>query len=98
MAIAEPEVYKFSYKELAELMARSLGLTEGLWGIQVRFGIQAANAGPGPEELVPTAIVPILEVGLRRVQEESNLTVNASALKRRTRKSPGKTRTRTKKA
>lgn len=75
--MAKPDLYTFSFKEVAELMLRDVDMKEGLWGIYVKFGIQAASAGPGPEELKPTAIVPILELGLQRMKEPSNLTVDA---------------------
>ena len=74
----------FTYQEVAELMVRKLGLTEGLWGIYVKFGIAAANAGPGPEDLKPTAFVPLLELGLQRMDEPSNLTVDAAELAKTT--------------
>jgi len=78
--MAEPDLFKFTYQELAELMIQKLGLSEGLWIIYMRFGIGAANAGAGPEDLRPTALVPVLEIGLQRTDEPSNLTVDASTL------------------
>lgn len=76
--MAEAKQFTFTYQELAEMMVRSLGISEGLWGIYMRFGITAANAGPNPEELKPTAIIPVLEIGLQRMEEPSNLTVDAA--------------------
>ncbi len=70
----------FTYQELAEMMVRKLGISEGLWGIYVKFGIAAANAGPSSEELKPTAIVPVLEIGIQRMEEPSNLTVDAAEM------------------
>lgn len=78
--MAEASEFKFTYQEIAELMVRKLGLSEGLWGIQVRFGLAASNVGPGPHELAPAAIVPVLEIGLHRVNEPSNLTVDAGEI------------------
>ena len=82
--MAEPDLFKFTYQELAELMIRQLGISEGLWMIYMRFGIAAANAGAGPEDLRPTAIVPVLEIGLQRADEPSNLTVDASTVSKTT--------------
>lgn len=79
--MAEPEVFRFSFGEIAELMARHLELKDGLWGLYVKFGIAAANAGAGPEDVRPTALVPILELGLQRMKEPSALTVDAAALR-----------------
>lgn len=78
--MAEARQIIFTYKELAEMMVRQLGISEGLWGIYIKFGIAALNAGPGPEELRPTAIVPVLEIGLQRFEEPSNLTVDAAEM------------------
>lgn len=78
--MAEAKQYTFSYREVAELMVQELGITEGLWGLYVKFGIAAANAGPDNENMKPTAIVPVLELGLQKFDEPSNLTVDAADL------------------
>ncbi len=70
----------FSYKEVAEALLEKQDIREGLWGVYVRFGIKAANVGETSEDLRPTAIVPILEIGLQRFDEESNLTVDAAQM------------------
>jgi hypothetical protein len=71
------QIYTFSYKEVAEALVKQQGIHEGLWGVYIKFGISATNIGPGPQEIVPAAIVPVLEVGIQRFKEESNLTVDA---------------------
>ena len=76
--MAETKQITFTYKELAEMMIRHAGLKEGLWGIVVKFGISAANIGQSPEDVLPAAIVPVLEIGLQRVDEPSRLTVDAA--------------------
>jgi hypothetical protein len=78
--MAEARQIIFSYQEIAKLMVQELGLREGLWGLYVKFGIAAANAGPSSEDVRPTAIVPILELGLQKFDEPSNLTVDAAEL------------------
>jgi len=35
-------------------------------GFFVKFGIAAANIGPNKEELKPTAIIPIIEMGYKK--------------------------------
>ncbi len=82
--VPETKQFKFTYQELAELMIQKLGLSEGLWIIYMKFGIGAANAGAGPEDLRPTALVPVLEIGLQRADEPSNLTVDASTVSKAT--------------
>ncbi len=76
-----PEIknIEFNYKEVAEALVRYNNIKEGLWGIEIKFGIQGANIGQGPgSDLTPAAIVPILKIGLQRFKEPSNLTVDAS--------------------
>ena len=82
----------FTYRELAEMMVRQLGISDGLWGIYIKFGIAAANAGPGPEELRPTAIVPVLEIGIQRMDEPSNLTVDAAEVAKSSTATPRRTK------
>lgn len=90
--MAEAKVFTFTYQELAEMMIRRVGLSEGLWGVYVKFGLQAANVGPGPEDLRPAAILPVLEIGLQRLDEPSSLAVDAAELTNRRRKETGAAR------
>jgi hypothetical protein len=78
--MAEPQIFKYSYRELAEMMIKKQGLREGFWGIYVNFGIGATNIGPTPEAFVPAAIVPVLEVGLQRFEQPNGLTVDAATV------------------
>jgi hypothetical protein len=68
----------YSFKELATLMVKDRGIHEGYWGIFARFGIGAANAGPSETDVRPTALVPIVELGLQKFDELNNLSVDAS--------------------
>jgi hypothetical protein len=68
----------FSYKEVVTSLIKSQGLHEGLWALFVKFGIAAANVGPNKDELKPAAIIPILEMGLQKADEESNIAVDAA--------------------
>jgi hypothetical protein len=68
----------FKHKELATILIKNQNIHEGLWGIFVKFGIGAANIGESPENLLPAAIVPILEIGLQKFDKETNLSVNAA--------------------
>lgn len=68
----------FKFSEIAEELVRRQGIHQGHWGLFVKFAIAAANA-PGPTgELLPTAIVPILEMGIQKFDEPNSLTVDAS--------------------
>lgn len=74
----ETKQITFTYQEVAEMMVRNLEINEGLWGVYIKFGIQAGNVGAGPDDLRPSAIVPVLELGLQRFDGPTNLTVDAA--------------------
>jgi hypothetical protein len=75
----EANEYIFSFKEIAEHLVKALDIHHGLWGLQVRFGLAAANFGSEPgADVFPTALVPVKEIGLRRYDEANNLTVDAA--------------------
>ena len=84
--MAEASQITFSFKEIAELLIKRQGIHEGIWGLFVKFGLGAANTGISETEIRPTAIVPILEIGLQKFDKESNLTVDASKVNPKTRK------------
>lgn len=69
----------FTFEEVVEALIKHEGLTEGRWGLAVQFGIGAINVNSNVDPtLRPTAIVPILSIGLMATEEENNLTVDAS--------------------
>ena len=78
--MAEASQYVFSYKELAEILIKEQDIHEGLWSIYMRFGISAANIGFGGKDALPTAMVPVIEIGIQKQQEENPLTVDAAAV------------------
>jgi hypothetical protein len=70
----------FKFSEIAEELVRKQGIHQGHWGLFVKFAIAATNA-PGPTgELLPTAIVPIFEMGIQKFDEPNSLTIDASKL------------------
>lgn len=76
--MAEAAKYVFSYREVVESLIKKQGLHEGIWGLDVRFGMTATNFGPSENDLKPSVIIPILEIGIQKVDKENNLTVDAS--------------------
>lgn len=82
--MAEATLINYSFKELSELMVKDQNIHEGYWGIYIRFGIGAINAGPSDNELKPAAVVPVLEIGLQRYNELNNLCVNAAEVNPKT--------------
>ena len=77
-----PEASQIEYnlRELAEMMVRDRGLTEGHWMVLVRFKWAAANVETGPDDMSPSAIVGIQSVGIQRATAPTPLSVDASLL------------------
>ncbi|MBZ5537765.1 MAG: hypothetical protein LAO31_17560 [Acidobacteriia bacterium] len=70
----------FNFKELAEILVEKEDIHEGHWGIFVKFGIGAINAPHQSGAFVPTALVPILELGIQRFDQPNDLSVDASVV------------------
>ena len=85
--MAEATQYTFAYKEIAEMLVKHAGVTEGIWGLYARFGLQAANVGAGDDTLTPAAIVGLVELGIQKVEKLTNLSVDAAEVAKKT--SPG---------
>ena len=68
----------FSYKEIVTALIKAHDIHEGIWGIFVNFGIGAQNTGPNENELRPTALIPLLQMGLLKFDKETNLSVDAA--------------------
>ena len=75
--MAEAQNYVFSYRELAELLVKKLDLHEGLWMIYVEFGLSAANVGTSKDQILPAAIVPMVKLGIQRVEKDNPLSDSA---------------------
>jgi hypothetical protein len=76
--MAEPTQFIFSHKEVVEALLRKQGIHEGIWGLYVKFGIGASNMGASPADMLPAAIVPIVELGLQKFEQENNIAVDAA--------------------
>src|SRR6266567_1854572 len=68
----------FKHRELVEILLKAQGIREGIWGLYVRFGLGAQNVGVTEADLNPTAIIPVLEIGLQKFEKENNLSVDAA--------------------
>jgi len=77
--MGEIESYTFEFKEVAEILVKKAGLHNGIWAISFQFALTGANISSSPgKDLNPAAIVPILKIGLQKVKEETNLSVDAA--------------------
>jgi hypothetical protein len=78
--MAQATQYVLDFKELATLIVKKQDLHEGYWGIYVRFGISAANISFPGQDLRPTAMVPIMEIGIQKQDELTSLAVDAAVV------------------
>ena len=76
--MAEPTQIAFNHKEVVEALLRKENIHEGIWGIFIKFGITGANIGATPTDIMPAAIVPVLQIGLQKFDEENNIAVDAA--------------------
>ena len=67
----------FTYKEVVTALLKEQGIHEGVWALFVRFGLNAANVGGNEDEVRPTAMIPVLEIGLQKAEKETNIAVDA---------------------
>ena len=76
--MAEIKTISLTYKEVVEALIKQQKIHNGIWQLVVEFGIAAVNMRIGKEELSPSAIVPVKNIGLTRVEKESPLALDAS--------------------
>ena len=76
--MAEATQYMYKIKELTAVLLKEQGIHEGLWQLLINFGFGAANIGPTESEMAPTAMVPVLAIGIQRVPEKNPMTVDAA--------------------
>lgn len=77
---AEREKYVFSHKQVVEDFIKKQGLHEGFWRLYVEFALAAGNAGPSPQNIIPTAFVGLRQLGITRADEMDALTVDAAVV------------------
>jgi len=82
--MAEPSQITFSHKEVAEALVRKQGIHNGIWGLFVKFGMQATNIGESQNEVKPAAIIALLEIGLQKFEKENNISVDAAKINPKT--------------
>ena len=73
--VAEP----LRLKDLAAVLVRHYGLTEGMYEPMVEFTIGVGSMGPTPDTVTPSAIVSISRVGLIKVEHETPNSVDAAS-------------------
>ncbi len=76
--MAESTQIVFKHTELVEALVKHQGIHEGIWGLFVKFGLQAVNVGASESDLMPAALIAMLEVGLQKFDKENNIAVDAA--------------------
>lgn len=84
--MAEPTRFTFTHQQLAEILAREIGLSEGEWAVAYQLVMRPTLAGPSDKELCPAGLVVIQSVLLEKTTGPSNLSVNAGTLQKRSKK------------
>lgn len=74
----EPTQLAFSHTEVVTALLKAQGIHEGIWGLYLKFGIKGMNIGASDDDLVPCAIVPVLNIGLQQFDKPSNIAVDAA--------------------
>src|SRR5262249_1584005 len=74
----EPAILEFSHREVVTALLRMQNIHSGIWGLHIKFALKATNIGASTEDLVPTAIVPVLAVGIVKMDSLNNLACDAA--------------------
>jgi hypothetical protein len=83
--MGEPEIINFGYKEITEALVKHQGIHEGLWSLNIQFGLQTTTINVKVEEdeskeevLVPGVIIPLLKMGIKKHDKPNPFTVDAA--------------------
>lgn len=83
-------VYFIDPFELVKMLIREGGFTEGQYMMIYKFRFYSCNTidpeRPQADVLFPTGLMQIIAVGLQRVSEPNNMSVDASTVKHRAKK------------
>lgn len=72
--------YIFSHENIARLMLKDRGISEGLWLLTIGFSMSGATIGPSQEEALPSAIVGIQSFGLQSTEHKGPMVFDAAKL------------------
>lgn len=67
-------------KELAALLVKHYGLTEGKFDLLVEYQFAAGQFGPTPDSVLPAMMVSISKLGLMPSPKDGPLTIDAAAV------------------
>ena len=67
----EADQYKFTNKELLELLIKQADVHDGRWVLLVNFAFSAGNFGPSSDQILPGAVTAIQHIGIQRAGENT---------------------------
>ena len=76
--MGEPESIMFEYTEILQALVKQQGIHEGIWGLTIKFGLQVGNIQMGEKDAVPGVIIPLVKMGIQRLDKASPLSVDAA--------------------
>lgn len=76
----EPLNGSLSLKELAEILVKNSGYTEGFYEAAFEFQIGVGGIGPDKSQTVPGVAVGIHRIGLHKIAEMNHNSVDASTI------------------
>jgi len=68
----------FKHAEIVEMLIKKQDIHEGIWGLFIKFGLNASNVGATETEVMPAAILGVLEIGLQKFDKQSNIALDAA--------------------
>ncbi|MBA3776436.1 MAG: hypothetical protein H0X11_08345 [Betaproteobacteria bacterium] len=77
MNMAERQLLKFDFKEVATALVKEKGLHSGIWAVYIEFGLGAGNLSGPENRITPMAIIPVVSIGIREVEVVDDLSVDA---------------------
>ena len=75
--VGEATQFEYKLKDVASLMVRDQGITEGHWMLMVRFAHGAVTIG-ADDGAAPAAINRVVSIGIALVDQPNPLSVDAS--------------------
>lgn len=82
--MAEATQYIFDHREVVTALLKKQGIHEGIWSLVINFGFGAANVGQNEAEIHPTAMIPVMGVGIQKAESTGPLAVDAAVVNPRT--------------
>ncbi|MFD1555991.1 hypothetical protein ACFSHT_10200 [Paraburkholderia silviterrae] len=76
--MAEATQYMFTHREVVTALLKKQNIHEGIWALAVNLGFGVVNVGPSQDDINPTAMVPIMGIGIQKSDSLNALSVDAA--------------------